>query len=33
MMDAVHLVAHAYYDGTYFFCRPGRGCKKGRSAR
>ena len=27
MRWAAYLIAHVYYDGTYFFCRPGRGCK------
>ena len=25
---AANLIAHAYYDGTYFFCRQGKGCKQ-----
>lgn len=24
---AANLVAHVYYDGTWFYCRPGCGCK------
>lgn len=24
---AKNLLVHVYYDGTYFFCRPGKGCK------
>jgi len=24
---AANLIAHAYYDGTYFYCRRGTGCK------
>lgn len=24
---AANLFVHAYYDGTYFFCKPGKGCK------
>lgn len=27
---ATHLFAHVYYDGTWFYCRPGRGCKHAR---
>lgn len=27
---ACYLTAHVYYDGTYFFCKPGKGCKHGR---
>jgi hypothetical protein len=26
---AKNLIAHVYYDGTYFFCRKGKGCNKG----
>lgn len=26
---AKNLIAHVYYDGTYFFCRKGKGCKRG----
>lgn len=25
---ASHLQAAVYYDGTWFFCRPGMGCKR-----
>ena len=25
---AKNLVAHSYYDGTWFYCRPGKGCKQ-----
>jgi len=24
---AANLVAHVYYDGTWFYCRPDKGCK------
>ena len=24
---AKNLIAHVYYDGTWFYCRPGKGCK------
>ena len=24
---AGNLTAHVYYDNTYFFCKPGKGCK------
>lgn len=24
---AGNLIAHVYYDGTWFYCRPGKGCK------
>jgi len=27
---AANLVAHVYYDGTYFYCRPGKGCRRER---
>lgn len=26
---AANLIAHAYYDGTWFTCKPGKGCKAG----
>ncbi len=25
---AKNLVVHVYYDGMWFYCRPGTGCKK-----
>jgi len=25
---ARNLIVHAYYDGTYYFCRAGTGCKR-----
>ena len=25
---AQNLFAHDYYDGTWFYCRPGKGCKR-----
>ncbi len=25
---AAYLVAHVYYDGTWFYCKDGRGCWK-----
>jgi len=25
---AGNLTAHVYYDGTYYFCKPGKGCKQ-----
>ncbi len=27
---AAYLVAHVYYDGIWFYCRPSRGCKHAR---
>lgn len=27
---ARNLVVHVYYDGNYFFCVPGHGCKRGK---
>ncbi len=27
---ATYLFAHVYYDGVWFYCRPGRGCKHRR---
>lgn len=27
---AANLTAQVYYDGTYFSCKPGKGCKAGR---
>jgi hypothetical protein len=24
---AENMIAHVYYDGVYFFCKPGKGCK------
>jgi len=27
---AANLTAQVYYDGPYFFCRPGKGCKVGK---
>lgn len=24
---AANLVAHVYYDGTWFYCRDGKGCR------
>lgn len=29
---AANLFAQVYYDGTYFYCKPGKGCKADRSA-
>jgi len=25
---AANLIARVYYDGTYFFCRKGKGCRE-----
>ena len=27
---ATYLVAHVYYDGIWYYCRRGRGCKHNR---
>jgi hypothetical protein len=24
---AVNMIVHVYYDGSYYFCRKGKGCK------
>lgn len=25
---AANLIVHVYYDGIYYFCKPGKGCKR-----
>ena len=32
MRYARNLVVHVYYDGTYYFCAPGKGCKATHNA-